>query len=169
MTKVQLKESILSTLTDNNASKKLSAAVIELLEQYTATKSATPKREKVITVDGAEFAYCTKHNVYEPVTNFGMESDRKGGKRYNDGCRLANLVWKNHTKEINQGKKELSNALDAEDYESAAKLNKEIKSLELQRGGRYAYEQDMLNHVGIEDYNYNDEDFIAVDADTKED
>ena len=149
MTKVQMKNEVLAALTEFKANKGLTKAVVELLEEYAskATKGAE-KRDKIITIDGDEFVWCNRHEVYEPSYNF------KNNKA--DCCRLGHLVWAAYGKHIKEAQDHLDALLEADNYDvveiKASSHNvKELKEL---RGGRYNFEDNVLQFPEIEGYNY---------------
>jgi len=149
MTKVQLRNEALELLVTHKASKKLSDAVTELLEQFVKTsRKDTVKRDKVITIDNIEYAYCNRHEVYEVITNFKKEKN----DRISDECLLAITVHRDLTKQLKVLNDELmTKAINGEDV---SELAKDIKNLKEIRGGRYDYEANSLQFAEVKDYNY---------------
>ena len=141
-------------LKSHKANKKLSAAVLELLETYGKTaKLDSKKRDKNIVVDGTKYRWCNRHEVYEPTTNF----------KQNDACKLAVKVWAAHGAEIKkiQAKLDVERDMDGiTDAEAIAMLReddalkKEIRERKEIRGGRYDFEGGQLQFPEIAGYNY---------------
>lgn len=161
MTKTQMSTEAARLLNEHKANKALTTAMTELFEQYMATaKGTAEKREKVITVDNNEYVWCNRHEVYEPSTNFNKESDRKGGQKFQDSCRLATKHWSQLGKEVKVLQDKLDKALDEENYEVAGTTNKELKEAKEVRSGRYNHEANTLQYPDIEDYIYDYSLFI---------
>jgi len=141
-------------LLSHKANKKLSAAVLELLESYSKTaKLDSKKRDKNITIDGTDYRWCNRHEVYEPTTNFKQK----------DACKLAVKVWAAYGTEINKIKAKLDAERDIgglTDAELATMLReddvlkKEIRERKEIRGGRYDFEAGQLQYPEIAEYNY---------------
>ena len=155
MTKKQLKTEVIKALEANKASKKLSEAVIALLEEYTKTKSAKEKIEKTITIDGQKYIYCNRHEVYEPAENFSSDKAPE--------CKLAKAYWSDLSKQIHKLEDSLAKALDEENFEEAAKLNKELKELKALRGARYNWEDNAKAYPEIDDYDYDSTHYLTVE------
>jgi len=142
---------------DNKASKKLTAAVLLLLEDYSKTSNNdTVKHEKNITLDGIDYRWCNRHAVYEPTTNFKQK----------DSCKLAVKVWSEFGSRIKKLQTRLDVELDMEelDTKEIKSLNIEIKELKEVRGGRYDFESNLLQFPGIKDYIYDTEKFIKSET-----
>jgi protein-arginine kinase activator protein McsA len=147
MTKSELIAQINETLVANKANKTLTAAIQAVLDEYKPSKAA--KREKVIEIDGTEYVWCTRHEVYEIAENFTKDS-----KGYHNGCKLTDYKVAHYTKIINELQKALTEALDNEDFESASKINKDLKELKLIRGSKYNLENDIKEFPEVQGYNY---------------
>ena len=143
-------------LSDNNATKKLTTAVLELLETYGKTSNRdTKQRDKNITLDGVDYRWCNRHEIYEPTTNFKQK----------DSCRLAVKLWSHYGTEL----KKLTNRLDVEidmdelDTVVIKGLNEDIKTLKENRGGRYDFESNQLQFPDVTEYNYDNSMFYTDD------
>jgi len=137
----------------NKASKKLSAAVLELLETYSKTsKVDSIIRDKNITVDGTEYRWCNRHEIYEPTTNFKQK----------DSCKLAVKVWSDYGSRIKKVQVRLDVELDMDDLDvvEIKSLNVELKTLKENRGGRYEFEGNQTQFPEIPEYNYDTTSFI---------
>ena len=155
MTKVQLKNEVLKALEEHKANKKLSEALTALLDEYTKTKSTKEKIEKVITIGDTKYIYCNRHEVYEPADNFASEKAPE--------CKLAKAYWSDLTKEVHKLETELQKALDEEDFEAAAKLNKELKELKALRGARFNWEENAKAYQDVEGYDYDNSKYLTVE------
>lgn len=144
MTKTQMKNAALELMEAHGANKKLSAALTALFDEYAKTsKKETVKRETEITVDGNEYRWCNRHEVYEPITNFS-------GKK--PDCKLATLVWSEHGKKVKQlNDKLMDMAMNGEDVQEIAA---ELKAAKEIRSGRYNFEDDAAQYPEIEDFIY---------------
>ncbi len=141
-------------LVEHKANKALTAALTELFEQYSATvKSDTIQREKHIKVDGKDYTWCNRHEIYEPSTNF------KDDKKSTVACKLASTHWFYLGKEIKALEDKLMR--DAMAGENVSEIAKQIVEMKEIRGGRYDFEANKLQHPDIEDYIYDEEMFIT--------
>jgi len=154
MTKVQIKNAVLSALTDHKAKAALTEQITELLELYAskATKGAE-KRDKVIDVEGVEYVWCNRHEVYEVSTNF------KTNKA--DCCLLAHKVWVNYGTQIKTAQDALDAVIAAEDYEAIKPANIVLQDLKELRGGRYNFEDNKLQFAELENFDYDVSNHIA--------
>ena len=153
MTKAQLREQGIALLAEHKAPKALKEKITELLEEFAKTANKdTVKREVDIVVDGNEYRWCNRHEVYEPITNF------KDTKKTTVACKLASHHWFQLGKEIKTLNDELmAKAIEGKDVsELATKLN-EMKEI---RGGRYDFEANATQYPDIQDYIYDDDKFI---------
>jgi len=151
-------------MAEHKASKKLSTAVLALLEEYSKTsKKDTVQREKNITLDGTEYRWCNRHEVYEPTTNFKQK----------DACKLAVKAWAAFGARLKKLQASLEVEHDMEILTDQEKLDvlssddllkKEIKELKEVRGGRYDFEGNQLQFPEIPGYNYDAGSFLT-DAD----
>jgi hypothetical protein len=139
-----MKNQAMELLTAHKANKKLSEALTALFDEYAKTsKKETVQRETEITVDGNEYRWCNRHEVYEPITNF---NDKK------PDCKLAHLKWAEMGKEVKRlNDKLMAMALEGEDVQEIASEFKLAKEL---RAGRYNFEDDALQYPEIEDFIY---------------
>jgi len=153
MTKVQMKNEALSLIAKHKASAKLTAALTELFEEFVQTANRdTVKREQDIVVDGNEYRWCNRHEVYEPITNF------KDTKKTTVACKLAAHHWFQLGKEIKTLNDSLmAKAMEGEDVQEEAVKLKELKEI---RGGRYSFEANALQYPDMEDYIYDESKFI---------
>ena len=158
MTKVQLRNEVLNTLVAHKANKNLAEAITELMNSYTATK-VKEQRPKVIEVEDTKYIWCNRHEIYEPAGNFKNEKSAE--------CKVASKRWSDLTKEVHKIEAQLQEALDNEDYELAGETNKTLKAAKEARGGKFSYENDMLEYPEIEGYDYEAEHFIKEDELTK--
>jgi hypothetical protein len=159
MTKVQLKEAVLNKAVELKASKKLQEALAELLEQYAERANRdTIKRDKFITVDGEEYAWCIRHEVYEPITNF--KDTIKSDKRV-VACKLAYKHFDEIGKVITKLNKQM--LADAVDGKNVTKLAKQIEHSKEIRAGRYNWADNAKQYPDIEGYIYDESKFIKED------
>lgn len=151
MTKIQMKNEALRLAAEFKAKPQFVEALTELLEQYASNaKLDTVKREKNIVVDGREYTWCNRHEVYEPSTNF--KNDKA------DCCVLADKAWKQLSKEVRQLEESLTaKAIEGADVQGLALQLKELREL---RGGRYNFEGNALQYPDIEGYIYDESKFI---------
>ncbi len=141
-------------LSDNKANKKLTAAVLELLENYSKTSNRdTKQRDKNIEIDGIAYRWCNRHEIYEPTTNFKQK----------DACKLAVKVWTEYGSRIKKAQARLDVELDMDklDTDEIKTINNEIKTLKEIRGGRYEFEGNQLQFPEIPEYNYDHASFIT--------
>lgn len=159
MTKNQMKLAALEIMKANKANKALTAELTELFEEFAKTSNNdTVKRPKIIEVDGVEYAWCNRHEVYEPATNFKRNNKQKDGTMgYATECNLAAAAWRDLSKLLNEAKEHLQVAIDDENYQVLPELNKKVKELTAQRGGRYSYEANALKYPDCEGYIYNED------------
>ena len=140
-------------LDENKASKKLSAAVLALLEEYSKTSNRdTKQRDKNIEVDGIEYRWCNRHEIYEPTTNFKQK----------DACKLAVKLWSHYGSEIKKLQTRIDVELDMDELDTneIKSLNTQIKAMKENRGGRYDFEANQLQFPDVAEYNYDISSFI---------
>ena len=86
--------------------KKITEAIIEeiiaALPQTSAIRASYPN----ITKDGVEFKFCSKHRVYEPVSEFALKGDK-----FVSWCKPIDKAWSNAKKETEKAKAEIMNSL----------------------------------------------------------
>ena len=82
----------------------VSADILEQVMAATASvRGVSTARPILKEIDGVEYKWCNRHNLYEPLTSFLMKSN---GKEYNPECAAATLKWKAYGKEINKAMKD---------------------------------------------------------------
>jgi len=152
MTKTQMNTAAQALLVEHKASKKLSEAVIALLQEYAeSSNKSVDKRERDITIDGVEYHWCNRHEIYEVATNFKKPHD----------CTLSVVHWNFLGKAVAElTAKLMKDAEDGKDVSTTAKSLREAKEL---RAGRYDVEANMLQHAEVKDYAYD----IAWHADSE--
>ena len=149
MTKVQMKNEVLAALSSHKANKGLTTAITELLEQYASKASkGAEKRAKLITVDGVDYIWCNRHEMYEVSNNFKTEKS--------DCCKLGHVVWVYYGRLVKEAQEELDILLAADDMDVVAikAANNELKSIKELRGGRYNFDENELQFPEVEMYNY---------------
>jgi len=149
MTKTQLKSTALELLVAHKANKQLTAAISALMEEYSSKKSAD-KIEKFLTIDGQNYVWCNRHEIYEIETNF----KNNGTDKSTVACELAAAYWLQLSKDVREHEKLLSEALDAEDYAVAKELNAKLKDLKATRSGKYDFTKNAQLHPEVKGYDY---------------
>ena len=105
--------------------KKVTEALIsEIMAALPQTGSATRAVYPNITKDGIEFKFCSKHHVYEPVSEFSIKGDKLVS-----WCKGIDKAWTKAKKETEKAKAEimqslLNGPLQAED------ARKQVEALE---------------------------------------
>ena len=105
--------------------KKVTEALIsEIMAALPQTGSATRAVYPNITKDGVEFKFCSKHQVYEPVSEFALKGDKLVS-----WCKNNDKAWTNAKKATEKAKAEimqslLNGSLQADD------ARKQVESLE---------------------------------------
>ena len=105
--------------------KKVTEALIsEIMAALPQTGSATRAVYPNITKDGIEFKFCSKHQVYEPVSEFALKGDKLVS-----WCKEIDKAWTKAKKETEKAKAEimqslLNGSLQAED------ARKQVETLE---------------------------------------
>ena len=105
--------------------KKVTEALIsEIMAALPQTGSATRAVYPNITKDGIEFKFCSKHQVYEPVSEFALKGDKLVS-----WCKNIDKAWTNAKKATEKAKAEimqslLNGSLQADD------ARKQVESLE---------------------------------------
>ena len=100
------------------------AVISEIMAALPQTGSATRAVYPNITKDGIEFKFCSKHQVYEPVSEFALKGDKLVS-----WCKNIDKAWTNAKKATEKAKAEimqslLNGSLQAED------ARKQVESLE---------------------------------------
>ena len=98
--------------------------IAEIMAALPQTVSATRAVYPNITKDGIEFKYCSKHHVYEPVSEFALKGDK-----FISWCKNIDKAWTKAKKETEKAKSEimqslLNGSLQAED------ARKQVEKLE---------------------------------------
>ena len=134
MTKKQLSNALVELAAGYKVPKEFIEKMNKTLDEFNSRANRdAEKREKFITVDGKDYQWCLRHQVYEPVTNF------KPNSKYSD-CKLAMKSWAAKGKVVAKLQKELlEKAAAGEDVQEVAQNLKEAKEL---RAGRYNQEDD---------------------------
>ena len=105
--------------------KKVTEALIsEIMAALPQTGSAPRTVYPNITKDGIEFKFCSKHHVYEPVSEFALKGDKLVS-----WCKEIDKAWTKAKKETEKAKAEimqslLNGSLQAED------ARKQVETLE---------------------------------------
>ena len=105
--------------------KKVTEALIsEIMAALPQTGSAPKAVYPNITKDGIEYKYCSKHSVYEPVSEFALKGDKLVS-----WCKQIDKAWSKAKKETEKAKAEimqslLNGSLQAED------ARKQVETLE---------------------------------------
>ena len=132
MTKPQLRDTVLSTLSEHNADKELTDAIAKLLQEYTATK--TTRKEKFITIDDNQYQWCVRHQKYEPLQNFKSEKERD--------CMIAYKRWTDLGKIVKEKEKAFLEATKGDDIDLIHQARKELADAKTARAARYNIEDD---------------------------
>ena len=105
--------------------KKVTEALIsEIMAALPQTGSATRAVYPNVTKDGVEFKFCSKHQVYEPISEFALKGDKLVS-----WCKNIDKAWTKSKKETEKAKAEimqslLNGSLQADD------ARKQVESLE---------------------------------------
>ena len=105
--------------------KKVTEALIsEIMAALPQTGSASRVAYPNVTKDGIEFKFCSKHHVYEPVSEFALKGDKLVS-----WCKEIDKAWTKAKKETEKAKAEimqslLNGSLQAED------ARKQVETLE---------------------------------------
>ena len=105
--------------------KKVTEALIsEIMAALPQSSSSTRAVYPNITKDGVEFKFCSKHQVYEPVSEFALKGDKLVS-----WCKNIDKAWTKSKKETEKAKAEimqslLNGSLQADD------ARKQVESLE---------------------------------------
>ena len=105
--------------------KKVTEALIaEIMAALPQTGSATRAVYPNITKDGIEFKFCSKHQVYEPVSEFALKGDKLVS-----WCKNIDKAWTKAKKDTEKAKAEimqslLNGSIQAED------ARKQVETLE---------------------------------------
>lgn len=156
MTKLQMTAAVESVLAQHKAKPALTEAMMELLEEYASSnKGATNKITQDVTIDGVEYRWCNRHEIYEPIVNFA------NNKKTTVCCKLGAKHWAELGKEIKALNDDLmAKALEGEDVSQLAKELNEKKEI---RGGRYSWEGTAMMYPEVADYIYGEENYIKLE------
>ena len=142
MKKVELLNSIAALNTEFKLPKEYKNKLEELLAEYKSSASTKEEHPPVKDDKGNIIeVWCNKHLQYEPVEKFATSTKSKYG--YHNKCKLADYQWKYYLSQIKDADAKLSKALDDDDFELAAKLNKEKKQLIITKDGAYPTEEEL--------------------------
>ena len=103
--------------------------IAEIMAALPQTVSSTRAVYPNITKDGIEFKYCSKHQVYEPVSEFALKGDKLVS-----WCKNIDKAWTKAKKDTEKSKAEimqslLNGSLQAEDArKQVEKLEAEYKT-----------------------------------------
>ena len=87
--------------------KKVTEALIaEIMAALPQTGSATRAVYPNVTKDGIEFKFCSKHQVYEPVSEFALKGDKLVS-----WCKNIDKAWTKSKKETEKAKAEIMQSL----------------------------------------------------------
>ena len=87
--------------------KKVTEALIsEIMAALPQTGSATRAVYPNVTKDGIEFKFCSKHLVYEPVSEFALKGDKLVS-----WCKNIDKAWTKSKKETEKAKAEIMQSL----------------------------------------------------------
>ena len=87
--------------------KKVTEALIsEIMAALPQTSSATRAVYPNITKDGIEFKFCSKHQVYEPVSEFALKGDKLVS-----WCKNIDKAWTKSKKDTEKAKAEIMQSL----------------------------------------------------------
>ena len=87
--------------------KKVTEALIsEIMAALPQTGSATRAVYPNITKDGVEFKFCSKHQVYEPISEFALKGDKLVS-----WCKNIDKAWTKSKKETEKAKAEIMQSL----------------------------------------------------------
>ena len=87
--------------------KKVTEALIsEIMAALPQTGSAPRTVYPNITKDGIEFKFCSKHHVYEPVSEFALKGDK-----LISWCKEIDKAWTKAKKETEKAKAEIMQSL----------------------------------------------------------
>ena len=87
--------------------KKVTEALIsEIMAALPQTGSATRAVYPNITKDGVEFKFCSKHQVYEPISEFALKGDKLVS-----WCKNIDKAWTKSKKDTEKAKAEIMQSL----------------------------------------------------------
>ena len=87
--------------------KKVTEALIsEIMAALPQTGSAPKAVYPNITKDGIEFKFCSKHHVYEPVSEFALKGDKLVS-----WCKNIDKAWTKAKKDVEKAKAEIMQSL----------------------------------------------------------
>ena len=88
--------------------KKVTEAIIDEIMASLPPQTGSASRSVIpnITRDGVEFKWCSKHQLYEPLSEFPL----KGGKPVS-WCKAIDKMWTKSKKELEKSKSEIMQAL----------------------------------------------------------
>ena len=144
MTKNEMLNAGLALITESTTDKKktkeaLAEAFMALMSEYKGGKSVkkevAPKRALIIEHEGNTYKYCNRHEQYELIETFGIQSEKDGVTIYNPECSTATTVWKAYNSEISKAEKLTMTLID--DVEALRDHIAHINNLKVLRAGKY--------------------------------
>ena len=80
--------------------------ISEIMAALPQTGSATRAVYPNVTKDGVEFKFCSKHQMYEPVSEFALKGDKLVS-----WCKSIDKAWSKSKKETEKAKAEIMQSL----------------------------------------------------------
>ena len=80
--------------------------ISEIMAALPQTGSATRAVYPNVTKDGVEFKFCSKHQVYEPISEFALKGDKLVS-----WCKNIDKAWTKSKKETEKAKAEIMQSL----------------------------------------------------------
>ena len=80
--------------------------ISEIMAALPQTGSATRAVYPNVTKDGVEFKFCSKHQVYEPISEFALKGDKLVS-----WCKNIDKAWTKAKKETEKAKAEIMQSL----------------------------------------------------------
>jgi hypothetical protein len=156
MKKNELISEITAIITNKEykADKALQEAITKILNDYKSSSSSNKKDEiaQLIEIDGVNYAWCNKHNLYEVADNFAKNKKRANG--YHVNCKLSDARWHDISKQIKTANDNLHKAIAEKKWSEVEKFDKEISELKIKRNAIYNIEDDKKAFKEIDSYNY---------------
>jgi outer membrane lipoprotein-sorting protein len=126
-----------STVDKKKTKEQLAEAFLALMAEYKGHKEkpASTKRALIIERDGKTYKYCNRHEQYEPIETFGIQSNKDGVVTYNPECSAATATWKAYNLEIARAEKLTMSLID--DVDELRAHIAHINDLKVLRAGKY--------------------------------
>jgi hypothetical protein len=146
-----MKAAVEALMAQHKAPKALKTEMATILDNFVASKAESKKLPKVIVVDGVEYTWCTRHELYEKSTNIVNGRD----------CIAANKHWTALGKEVKRLNDELLKAATA--GEDVQEIAQELKAAKETRSSRYNLEESE-KYVDAEttEYDFESQTFDAI-------